>query len=169
LIILKDSTKPLLPPPPPPKPQTAEQTSISLQEIPYPIAFAGVIATLSAALSFGTFALREDKESREIQQEQANQPSDSSSSTPAPLSGTTTAESVSSSNFDVSIPYDAAALLAYSEWRNRHNKGDFHTSKFEKFKEKYLAATVANVSSKRKAREQGGDPTIVELDENADQ
>ena len=56
---------------------------------------------------------------------------------------------------DVSVPYDAAARLAYDQWRAEYNKGDFDTARYETFKTNYETITVANVSAKKKAREEG--------------
>ena len=56
---------------------------------------------------------------------------------------------------DVSIPYDAAARLAYDEWRNQFNKGDFDEVRYPNFKANYEAITVANVVAKKRARETG--------------
>jgi len=56
---------------------------------------------------------------------------------------------------DVSIPYDAAARLAYDEWRAQYNKGDFDPKRYETFKTNYETITVANVAAKKKAREEG--------------
>ena len=56
---------------------------------------------------------------------------------------------------DVSIPYDAAARLAYDQWRAEYNKGDFDAARYETFKTNYETITVANVSAKKKAREEG--------------
>jgi Cathepsin propeptide inhibitor domain (I29) len=56
---------------------------------------------------------------------------------------------------DVSIPYDAAARLAYDQWRVDFNKGDFDPVRFKIFKDNYEIVTVANVKAKKKAREEG--------------
>lgn len=56
---------------------------------------------------------------------------------------------------DVSIPYDSAARLAYDEWRALFNKGQFDAKRFESFKNNYETITVANVVTKKRAREEG--------------
>jgi hypothetical protein len=56
---------------------------------------------------------------------------------------------------DVSVPYDAAARLAYDEWRSQFQKGDFEAKRFEIFKKNYETVTVANVIAKKKARDTG--------------
>lgn len=56
---------------------------------------------------------------------------------------------------DVSIPYDAAARLAYDEWRAQFNKGAFDPKRYEKFKTNYETIAVANVVAKKRAREGG--------------
>ena len=70
---------------------------------------------------------------------------------------------------DVSIPYDAAARLAYDEWRKKYNKGDFDENRFQNFKANYEAITVSNVIAKKKAREEGNtDPSLLMLNEYGD-
>jgi hypothetical protein len=56
---------------------------------------------------------------------------------------------------DVSIPYDAAARLAYDEWRAQYNKGDFDANRYLNFKNNYETITVANVVAKKRARDEG--------------
>lgn len=58
---------------------------------------------------------------------------------------------------DLTIPYDAAARLAYDEWRAKYKKGDFDQTRYEQFKANYEQITVANVSAKKTAREKGTD------------
>jgi hypothetical protein len=58
---------------------------------------------------------------------------------------------------DVSIPYDAAARLAYDEWRAKFSKGAFDEKRYQNFKTNYETITVANVAAKKKAR---GDSTF---------
>lgn len=52
--------------------------------------------------------------------------------------------------YDISIPYDAAANLAYFEW-----KGDlpYNEKSFQMFKKIYEEKTVTEVSQKRALRE----------------
>lgn len=70
---------------------------------------------------------------------------------------------------DVSIPYDAAARLAYDEWRAQFDKGDFDEKRFEIFKANYETITVANVSAKQKARAGGTTSlTLMSLNEYGD-
>jgi len=71
---------------------------------------------------------------------------------------------------DVSIPYDAAARLAYDEWRKQFGKGSFDPDRYEIFKANYEAITVANVSAKKDARDTGADapPTLMTLNEYGD-
>jgi hypothetical protein len=61
---------------------------------------------------------------------------------------------------DLSIPYDAAARLAYDEWRQQFNKGAFDEKRFVSFKANYEAVTVANVVAKKEARESGSDEPL---------
>jgi Cathepsin propeptide inhibitor domain (I29) len=55
---------------------------------------------------------------------------------------------------DVSVPYDAAARLAYDQWRSQYDKGAFDAKRYESFKRNYETITVANVIAKKRAREQ---------------
>lgn len=61
---------------------------------------------------------------------------------------------------DLSIPYDAAARLAYDEWREQFNKGEFDAKRYASFKANYEAVTVANVVAKKEARESGSEEPI---------
>ena len=71
---------------------------------------------------------------------------------------------------DVSIPYDAAARLAYDEWCQSNGK-TADAAKFVTFEKNYVAVTVANVSAKKAARESGSDDAakLVELGSDADE
>ena len=70
---------------------------------------------------------------------------------------------------DVKIPYDAAARLAYDEWRVEFEKGDYDEDRYLVFKANYEAITVANVVAKKKAREEGSEiPTLMKLNEYGD-
>ncbi len=69
---------------------------------------------------------------------------------------------------DISIPYDAAARLAYDEWCTTYGK-KFDNDRYEVFKENYEAITVMNVSAKKAARESGSEnPSLLALNEYAD-
>ena len=54
---------------------------------------------------------------------------------------------------DVSIPYDAAARLAYDNWRVEQGKGDFDVETYKAFKEIYTQLAVTEVVVKKKSRE----------------
>lgn len=72
---------------------------------------------------------------------------------------------------DVSIDYDAAAKLAYDQWRALNGKGDFDQEKYNVFKANYEAITIANVKAAKKARDEGmstDDIERLELNEYAD-
>lgn len=75
----------------------------------------------------------------------------------------------STSTEDVSIPYDAAAELAYDEWCTKYDK-PFNAQRYEVFKSNYKAITVMNVSAKKKARESESTdtPSLLSLNEYAD-
>lgn len=54
---------------------------------------------------------------------------------------------------DVSIPYDAAARLAYRELKGLSENAKYDEAEFQKFKEAYESTTVANVIVKKMERE----------------
>ena len=85
---------------------------------------------------------------------------------------TTIFRSAVEKDIDVSIrvPYDAAARLAYDEWRQEFNKGDFNPERYINFKKNYEAVTVANVTNKKRARDTGmkEPPKIMTLNEYGD-
>lgn len=63
--------------------------------------------------------------------------------------------SLAATENDVSVPYDAAARLAYDEWRKEFKKGDFDPKRYEQFKKNYEALTAANMAAKKEARDKG--------------
>ena len=79
------------------------------------------------------------------------------------------AETDVSTSSDVSIPYDAAAELAYSGWIKKYDR-PYDAVRYEVFLSNYKAIMVMNVSSKRKARENpdDGKPSLLSLNEYAD-
>ena len=70
---------------------------------------------------------------------------------------------------DVSVPYDAAARLAYDEWIKSYNK-KYDPARYETFRTNYEALCVANVKAARAAREAGDaePPKKLDLNEYAD-
>ena len=75
----------------------------------------------------------------------------------------------SSPDDDVSIPYDAAARLAYDEWLTEFDKGAFNPARYEQFKNNYEALTSANMAAKKRAREEGtGTVDLLTLNEFGD-
>ena len=70
---------------------------------------------------------------------------------------------------DVSIPYDAAARLAYDDWLKEFNKGEFNPTRYQQFKTNYEALTAANMAAKKKARDEGtGTVDLLTLNEFGD-
>ena len=70
---------------------------------------------------------------------------------------------------DVSVPYDAAARLAYDAWLKEFNKGEFNPTRYEQFKSNYEALTAANMAAKKKARDDGtGTVDLLTLNEYGD-
>lgn len=85
--------------------------------------------------------------------------------------GRASATKIFSTDTDVSIDYDAAAKLAYDQWRAVNDKGDFNEQKYSVFKSNYEAITIANVKAAKKARDEGlsiDDVERLELNEYAD-
>ena len=69
---------------------------------------------------------------------------------------------------DVSIPYDAAARLAYDGWCTKFNK-EPSDEKFATFKANYETITVANVVNAKESRDNGTERTKdLELNEYGD-
>jgi len=71
-------------------------------------------------------------------------------------------------NVDLSIEYDAAAKLAYNQWREQYQKGDFDDDRYDAFKANYEVLTVANVIAAKEARESGESRERLEFNEFAD-
>ena len=73
------------------------------------------------------------------------------------------------SSSDVSIPYDAAAELAYKDWISKFDK-PYDAERYNVFLSNYKAITVMNISAKKKAREdpESGSPSLLSLNEYAD-
>jgi hypothetical protein len=75
----------------------------------------------------------------------------------------------SETKVDISVPYDAAARLAYEGWRKEFKKGDFDEKRYLIFQKNYVDISIANVMSKKQAREQGVDnPDLLNLNEFGD-
>ena len=54
---------------------------------------------------------------------------------------------------DVSIPYDSASFLAYSEWLAKNKKEDPELERYDYFKKNYRAVVISNVIAKKMIRE----------------
>eukprot|EP00565_Helicotheca_tamesis_P005776 CAMPEP_0185728952 /NCGR_PEP_ID=MMETSP1171-20130828/4384_1 /TAXON_ID=374046 /ORGANISM="Helicotheca tamensis, Strain CCMP826" /LENGTH=174 /DNA_ID=CAMNT_0028397709 /DNA_START=48 /DNA_END=572 /DNA_ORIENTATION=+ len=57
---------------------------------------------------------------------------------------------------DVSIPYDATALLAYESWREENEKGEFNAETFEGFSKIYYEMSVGTATAKKLKRDAEG-------------
>ena len=70
---------------------------------------------------------------------------------------------------DTTVPYDAAARLAYTEWTRAYNK-PYDADRYETFRANYEAIAVANVRAAKLARDDGSDeaPKRLDLNEFAD-
>jgi hypothetical protein len=111
--------------------------------------FQSVFALLAFAASAGAFAPTQ-RHSGSIRMLQMAKPSDAITS-------------------DVSIPYDAAARLAYDQWRKQFNKGAFDENRYAAFQQNYETITVANVVAKKDARDANTEPPAdMTLNEYAD-
>lgn len=73
-----------------------------------------------------------------------------------------------SGSADLTIEYDAAAKLAYTEWREQYGKGDFDSSRYDAFKANYEALTIANIIAAKEATASGEDYEMLDLNEFAD-
>lgn len=135
--------------PPRPAPASTSDVDIDLGDLPLPAIAGGFLAAFAA----GTFAMRQ----RGDEEDDVASVSTSSSSAGSGSAGD-----------DVSIPYDAAARLAYDEWRATHNKGAFDAGKYAKFKAKYEEITSANMSAKKKARDTKTTPKLQAIPASAD-
>jgi hypothetical protein len=118
----------------------------------------GIAGGVFAAFVVGTFLMR----GREVVEEKDAVPAPAAV-TPPP------SPTVVSSESDVAVPYDAAARLAYDQWRADNQKGNFDESKFLAFKKKYIEITSANMAAKKVARDTGGSITLLTLGPDADQ
>jgi len=88
--------------------------------------------------------------------------------TSSSMVATPTAAQATSDDTDVSIPYDAAARLAYDAWCEKYNKTP-NEDKFDTFKANYETITVANVVAAKEARDNGTDRAKdLELNEYGD-
>lgn len=138
-------------PPPPvavsksPPPRSSPASADLQLDLPVPAIAAGFLAAFAA----GTFAMRQRGEEDDA----------------APSSF----GAASSKNGDVSIPYDAAARLAYDDWRAANNKGGFAADKYAKFKAKYEEVTCANMAAKKVARDTKSKPKLQTLSASADE
>ena len=79
------------------------------------------------------------------------------------------AEMAADTETDLSIPYDAAAELAYKGWIEKYDR-PYDAARYEVFLSNYKAITVMNVSAKKKARDDpdGGKASLLSLNEYAD-
>lgn len=76
---------------------------------------------------------------------------------------------LSATDDDVSVPYDAAARLAYDDWLQEFSKGDFSEQRYQQFKTNYEALTSANMAAKKVARDEGtGTVDLLTLNEYGD-
>lgn len=143
----KSISKPTIPPP-----QLSKSTTTSSSIDPTVALAVGALGVFAIA----TFALRNGQSDDGATNEAMTTPTKKiTSPPPAPTV-----------KYDVSVPYDSAALLEYETWRSKHSKGPFDAKKFEVFKNNYYKVTVANVATKKLLREI---PPLQELDETADE
>lgn len=165
------------PPPPPPKPLKQVESPLEVAVSPPVVAspptlssspassdsgdflLVAIAGGVFAAFAAGTFLMRGRGDEEESQ---TSAPAPVISPAPSPAASALTSS-------DVSIPYDAAARLAYDEWRAANDKGAFSEPKFEKFKAHYEVITSANMAAKKKARNEGTNPQLQTLSVSADE
>jgi len=78
------------------------------------------------------------------------------------------ATATESPHVDLTIEYDSAAKLAYDQWREQYDKGDFDDERYDVFKANYETLTISNVVAAKQARESGEVCKRLDLDESAD-
>jgi hypothetical protein len=94
-----------------------------------------VVGVVAAAFAAATFSMRSGKKDREAEQSSSPAPAPAAKAAPAP------APAAKADAPDISIPYDAAARLAYDE--------SDKSMEYSEFKEKYQADTVAFIKAKQ--------------------
>jgi hypothetical protein len=100
-----------------------------------------VVGVVAAAFAAATFSMRTGKKGREAEQSSSPVPAPVSKTAPAPSSPAPVPVAKADAT-DISVPYDAAARLAYD-----------HSDKsmeYGKFKEEYETETVAYIKAKQK-------------------
>ena len=70
----------------------------------------------------------------------------------------------------MSVPYNAAARLAYGEWLFKYSKEDAGLERYGSFRKRYESIAIINAISKKRAMEDVDikEPALIELNEYAD-
>jgi hypothetical protein len=108
---------------------TAAKDGLDIPVIP-------VVGVVAAAFAAATFSMRSGKKGREAEQSSSPAPAPAAKAAPAP------APAAKADAPDISIPYDAAARLAYD--------ASDKSMEYSAFKEKYEADSVAYIKAKQK-------------------
>jgi hypothetical protein len=101
-----------------------------------------VVGAVAAAFAAATFSMRSGKKEREAEQSSSPAPAPVAKAAPAPVAKAAPVPVAKADETDISVPYDAAARLAYD-----HSD---KTMEYSKFKENYEAETVAYIKAKQK-------------------
>lgn len=132
-LLAEPDAKARAPAAPPPAP-TSSKAVVEAPKDGLDIPVLPVVGVVAAAFAAATFSMKKGKDKREVEQ--------SSSPAPAPVAKAAPAPVAKADDTDISIPYDAAARLAYD-----------HSDKsmeYSKFKDKYEAETVEFIKAKQK-------------------
>jgi hypothetical protein len=74
-----------------------------------------------------------------------------------------------SSPMSTPTPDDEAVRDAYGQWRQKYNKGEFDSVRYQNFKSNFLAVTAKNAMDLNQARQMGASPpTPIQLNEYGD-
>jgi hypothetical protein len=115
---------------------TAAKDGLDIPVIP-------VVGVVAAAFAAATFSMRSGKKGREAEQSSSPAPAPVAKAQPTPVAKAAPAPApvAKADDPDISIPYDAAARLAYDE--------SDKTMEYSEFKENYEAETVAFIKAKQ--------------------
>jgi hypothetical protein len=124
---------------PPATPAAPTKVAVSAPKDGLDIPVLPVVGVIAAAFAAATFTMRGGKDKREAEQTSSPAPAPVAKAAPAP---STPAPAPVADVPDISVPYDAAAQLAYDS--------SDKSMEYSKFKENYEAETVAFIKAKQK-------------------
>jgi hypothetical protein len=132
---------------PPATPAAPTKVAVSAPKDGLDIPVLPVVGVIAAAFAAATFTMRGGKDKREAEQTSSPAPAPAAKAAPAPVAKAAPAPSTPAPAPvadvpDISVPYDAAAQLAYDS--------SDKSMEYSKFKENYEAETVAFIKAKQK-------------------